>query len=309
MGHESRHRLGVDLGGSKIEAAILDESNTVIARHRVVTPQSGYTDVLESIRELTWGLEQQAGIAKPLPLGIGTPGSPSPVTGQMRNSNSIALNGRQLQKDLEAHCRRPVRLANDADCFTLSEAIDGAARNSEIVFGVILGTGVGGGVCLNRTILSGPNRICGEWGHNRLPLERVSILPTALKFRRLCYCGRRDCVETWLSGPGLAATHLELHGTTLDVEKLHDEPLKTLYQDSIGVYSALLAAALASVVNVIDPHSVVLGGGLSNIDHLYELLPDLLAKQVFSDVCKTSICAAMHGDSSGVRGAAWLWES
>lgn len=300
-------RLGVDLGGSKIEAALLAPDGQVAVRERRATPAGDYEATLDTVRALCLAVESEAGVTARLPLGIGTPGSPSPLTGLMRNCNSTALNGRNLAQDLETCCARPLRLANDADCFALSEASDGAGRDSTAVFGVILGTGVGGGLCLGGQLLRGSNGISGEWGHNRLPLERVSALPEALRKPRPCYCGRSDCIETWLSGPGLALTHEQLHGRAFEPAAMQAAALDEAHVRSISIYVHLLAAALATVINVVDPDTVVLGGGLSNIGSIYRALPALLATQLFSDCCNTRILPACHGDSSGVRGAAWLW--
>ena len=300
-------RLGVDLGGSKIEAALLDGGAVLLAR-RVPTPKD-YGSVLAAVTRLCDAVENEAGLrARSLPLGIGTPGSASPHTGLLRNSNSTGLNGRALREDLERACARPVRMANDADCFTLSETRDGAAAGAACAFGVILGTGVGGGVTVGGRLLRGPNRVAGEWGHNRAPLERVTGLPSRLRGEpRPCYCGRRDCVETWLSGPGLAHTHRVLHGADLDAQALHGGDLSGDLADSVAVHARVLAACLAQVVNILDPAVIVLGGGLSNLSPLYDLVPPALAEQVFGDCCSTAVRAAVHGDSSGVRGAAWLW--
>jgi fructokinase len=308
----TRLRLGVDLGGSKIEAALLRDDGRIAFRQRLPTPARDYRATLDAVRRLCSAIEcsaieDGADLGAPLPLGIGTPGSPSPQSGRMRNCNSTVLNGRPLRQDLEQHCGRPVRMANDADCFTLSEASDGAGRHGNSVFGVILGTGVGGGLCLGGQLHTGPNGISGEWGHNRLPLERIVDLPSELRAPRPCYCGRRDCIETWLSGPGLALTHQQLHGRPVDTAALHADAPDSAHADTLAVYTTLLATALATVVNIVDPDVVVLGGGLSNIQALYPALPPLLEAQLFSDCCNTAVVPAVHGDSSGVRGAAWLW--
>jgi fructokinase len=311
----SARRLGVDLGGSKIEAALLAPDGRVTVRQRRATPRGDYDATLDVINDLCLAVEAEAGLDNRLPLGIGTPGSPSPQSGLMRNCNSTALNGRRLAQDLEQRCARPVRLANDADCFALSEASDGAGRGYHTVFGVILGTGVGGGICMGSQLLRGSNGIGGEWGHNRLPLERVAKLPDQLLTPRPCYCGRNDCIETWLSGPGLALSHELLHGQVFQPALAHAgaqsaaeaAALADKHRQTIDVYLRLLAAALATVVNILDPDAVVLGGGLSNMEQVYTSLPALLGEQVFSDCCNTDILPAAHGDSSGVRGAAWLW--
>lgn len=304
---ENKPLLGVDLGGTKIEAALIDSTGEVLARERCATPKGAYEHVLAAISDLCQQLESNAGITTLLPMGICTPGSPSPQSGLMRNCNSTVLNGRTLGSDLQDLSGRAVRLANDGDCFALSEATDGAAAGLHSVFGVILGTGVGGGICINGQLLQGPNAVSGEWGHNRIPLERVPGLPAQLLVPRLCYCGRENCIETWLCGAGLALTHERLHGETIRVGELHRGEPDTRHTQTLDVYAQLLAAALGGVINILDPLAVVLGGGLSNIQKIYELLPTYLALQIFSDVSATRVCAAKHGDSSGVRGAAWLW--
>jgi predicted NBD/HSP70 family sugar kinase len=301
-------RLGVDLGGSKIEAALLNGAGEVCVRRRVATP-GDYDAILTAIAQLCAAVEEEGGLdAGTLPMGIGTPGSASPATGLMRNCNSTVLNGRALAEDLSLATGRRVRMANDADCFALSEARDGAGADEHIVFGVILGTGVGGGIVVGGGLLAGPNRITGEWGHNRLALERCPALPPALRAGpRRCYCGADDCVETWLSGAGLARTHEELHGEALDVAALHGRRIEGRLADTLDLYIELVGMALAAVVNVLDPAVVVLGGGLSNIDVLYDGLPGALGHHLFSDCSFTRLCRAHHGDSGGVRGAAWLW--
>ncbi|WOJ96276.1 ROK family protein [Congregibacter brevis] len=299
--------LGVDLGGTKIEAALLDHEGVVTHRARCKTPHGNYAETLSAIRELCEQLESSANLTERLPLGICTPGSPSPDTGLMRNCNSTSLNGQTLRRDLEEACARPVRMANDADCMTLSEASDGAGAEEQVVFGVILGTGVGGGIATNRSLLQGPNAISGEWGHNPMPLARVDELPESLNHPRLCYCGREDCVETWLSGPGLALTHEQLHCESIVVEQLSKGTPDDRHRETLTLYNDLLSAALAGIVNVLDPDVIVLGGGLSNIPCIYTEIPQLLAPKVFSDICRTKLKPATHGDSSGVRGAAWLW--
>lgn len=301
-------RLGVDLGGSKIEAAIIDEHGLRVGTLRAPSPIS-YDDTLFVIRDLTTAVETQCNVpAGSLPLGIGTPGSVSPQSGLMRNCNSTHLNGRPLAEDLERVTGRAVRMANDADCFVLSETRDGAGAGAPSVFGVIMGTGIGGGLTVNGLLLAGANGIAGEWGHNRMPLERVVAFPKVLLgSTRACYCGRSNCVETWLSGPGLAQTHLDLHGENLDSRALREGHISTEMTDSLRIHRHMLAVALAQVVNVVDPSQIVLGGGLSNMAELYSELPELLADAIFSDHYATPIKRSMHGDSSGVRGAAWLW--
>ncbi|EAQ95986.2 ROK family protein [Congregibacter litoralis] len=299
--------LGVDLGGSKIEAAIMDAAGVVTHRARCPTPKNSYEDTLAAIRELCEQLESETGLPDRRPLGICTPGSPSPETGLMRNCNSTALNGQRLLADLEDCCARPVRIANDADCLALSEASDGSGAEADSVFGVIVGTGVGGGIVIRGSLLQGPNAISGEWGHNPMPLDRLATLPPALSPSRLCYCGRQNCIETWLSGPGLALSHEQLHGDGISVGELSLEHPDDAHRASLSLYADMLATALGGVVNLLDPELIVMGGGLSNIPSLYREVPALLARKLFSDVCRTKIYPAQHGDSSGVRGAAWLW--
>ena len=290
-------RLGIDLGGTKIEGVVINESGDVVQRHRIPTPNNDYWAILNSVAGLVTHLTTDLD----LPVGIGTPGSISSRTGLMRNSNSTCLNGQPLLKDLELTLNRSVRIANDADCFTLSEAIDGAAQDAQVVFGVILGTGVGGGICINRELVSGANGITGEWGHNPLPAAVNEI--------RRCYCGGKNCVETWLSGPGLETTTKRSYQQTVDSRFIAEEISNNEPQAIalIEEYCDKLAAALAIVINILDPEKIVLGGGLSNIDAIYEMTPEFLPKYVFSDHVSTRIVRAEYGDSSGVRGAAWLF--
>lgn len=289
-------QLGIDLGGTKIEIIALDNGRGLL-RRRVATPQGDYDGTLQAICGLVGTAEQQLGTRGS--LGIGIPGTRSPDTGLIKNANSTCLIGRDLQADLERLLARPVRLANDADCFTLSEASDGAGAGARSVFGVILGTGVGGGLVLNGQLVGGPNGIAGEWGHNPLPWRS----PEDGEARR-CYCGKQDCIETFLSGPGWSARQggrrsaIELSRAAAAGEEQASEAFRQ--------YCDQLARGLASVINVVDPEVIVLGGGLSNIQALYEAVPPLLLNYVFSDSLHTRLVRAMHGDSSGVRGAAWL---
>ncbi|MDE0170049.1 MAG: ROK family protein [bacterium] len=290
-------RIGVDLGGTKIEAVVLNREGTVLLRERVPTPTGDYEGTVAALAGLVGDLEREVGAA--CTVGVGTPGSISPFTGLMRNSNSVALNGMPLDRDLEAALDRPVRLANDADCFALSEAVSGAGREARTVFGVIIGTGVGGGLVIDRAVQVGPNRITGEWGHNPFPGEFDS---------RKCYCGRLDCIELYLSGPAVAAEYRRETGIELTTEQLMrrvatDRPA----QAALERYVARLARALAGVINILDPDVVVLGGGLSNVDRLYEAVPRLWDQWVFSDGVATRLARNHHGDSGGVLGAAWLW--
>ena len=290
-------RIGVDLGGTKIEAVVLDDEGTVQVRRRVPTPVGDYEGTVAAVARLVGELEGQVGAS--CSVGVGTPGSISPFTGLMRNSNSVALNGRPLDHDLEKALARRVRLANDADCFALSEAVSGAGRDARTVFGVILGTGVGGGLVIDRSVQVGPNRITGEWGHNPFP--------GALDGRE-CYCGRTDCIELYLSGPAVAAEYRRETGIELTAEQLMqrvaaDAPARA----TLDRYAARLARALAGVINILDPDIVVLGGGLSNVDELYEAVPRLWDEWIFSDGVATRLARNHHGDSGGVLGAAWLW--
>jgi fructokinase/N-acetylglucosamine kinase len=373
-------RIGIDLGGTKIEGIALDAAGRSLWRERVPAPQSDYRLTLDAIAALVQRIESDLGERGS--VGVGTPGAASPVSGRMRNCNSTWLNGERLREDLCARLRREVRLANDADCFTLSEATDGAAAGAATVFGVILGTGVGGGICVGGRLLAGPNAIAGEWGHNLFGGPRG-----ALAAGRSCYCGRSDCVETWLSGAGLLRTYRELRGVDphpgSDVDpdvgsdvgpnlfgqvhigeavvRINSDPqdsdsqapglqapgsqnsgsqnsgsqdpaspvgphscgqgaprgaasVASLAQHgdriacaALDLYVEQLAFALAQVINVLDPHVIVLGGGLSNITRLYDEVPARWGAQVFSDTVRTALVPARFGDSSGVRGAAWLF--
>ncbi|SOD90586.1 ROK family protein [Caenispirillum bisanense] len=294
-------RLGVDLGGTKIEAIALAEDGAPRARRRTATPAGDYAATVRAVAALVTAVEAEAG-ARPggATVGIGIPGALSPATGLVKNANSTCLIGRPLDRDLAAALGRPVRLANDADCFALSEATDGAGAGAASVFGVILGTGVGGGIVVGGRPLAGPNAIAGEWGHNPLPWPRDEERPGPA-----CYCGRRGCIETFLSGPGLGADHGQgLSGAEVAARAATGEPTAVAALDR---YVDRLARALATVVNVLDPEVIVLGGGLSNLAVLYDRLPAALPAWVFSDTVRTRILPPVHGDSSGVRGAAWLW--
>ena len=283
-------RIGVDLGGTKIEAIALEGSREV-ARRRVPTPRGDYEATISTVSTLV--SELGAGT-----VGVGIPGALSRVSGLVKNANSTWLIGRPLKQDLEHAIGREVRLENDANCFALSEATDGAGAGAEVVFGVILGTGVGGGIVVHRKVLTGPNAIAGEWGHNPLPAPAAEDQPLPA-----CYCGRSGCIETYLSGPGLAADHLKLTDERLKAEEIAARAGKAL-----GRYEERLARALASVINVLDPDVIVLGGGMSNVERLYTEVPRLWSKHVFSDHVATRLVRNAHGDSSGVRGAAWLWD-
>jgi fructokinase len=290
-------RFGIDLGGTKTEIIALQGSDERL-RRRLPTPQGDYPATLQTIVSLVREAEAQLGSRGS--VGVGIPGTRSPDHGRIKNANSTCLIGEDLQGDLERLLERPVRLANDADCFTLSEASDGAGAGADNVFGVILGTGVGGGIAIHGRLLSGPNAIAGEWGHNALPWRSTVDGPA-----RRCYCGLDDCIETFLSGPGWAArSDLGLNARELATAAAGGEPAAT---QALARYCEQLARALASVINILDPHVIVLGGGLSNIPALYREVPPLLVRHVFSDQVNTRLVQARHGDSSGVRGAAWLW--
>jgi fructokinase len=296
-------RIGVDLGGTKIEAIALGADGTILARHRVPTPIGDYAGTLDAVAGLIGKIEQQLGGQGS--VGVGTPGAISSKTGLIKNSNSTVLIGKQLDQDLAAKLQRPVRLANDANCFALSEATDGAGVGARVVFGVILGTGVGGGIVVEHKILVGRNDIAGEWGHNPLPWPRTEELPGAP-----CYCGKSGCIETFLSGRGLAHAYMAATGKTLGAEEIARAASAGEPQASacLDLYADRLARGLTAVINVLDPDVIVLGGGLSNIAKLYDELPARIATYAFSDAIDTPIMRARHGDSSGVRGAAWLWQ-
>lgn len=295
-------RIGVDLGGTKIEIIALDDGGAPLLRHRVATPSGDYHGTVRAIVDLVQAVEHE--LARQGTIGVATPGAVSLKTGLMKNCNSTALNGRPLERDLSDRLGRPVRLANDANCFALSEAIDGAGCGAHVVFGVILGTGVGGGIVIGGRPLTGHNRIAGEWGHNPLPWPSEQERPGPP-----CYCGKAGCIETFLSGAGLAREYRMQVGDRLTAEEI---AIAAAQGDAralacLDSYRDRLARALATVIDIIDPDVVVLGGGLSNIEALYTRLPDLVGRYAFSDAVDTPIVRAMHGDSSGVRGAAWLW--
>ncbi len=290
-------RFGIDLGGTKTEIVALEGSEERL-RQRLPTPQGDYQATLQTIVQLVRDAERQLGATGS--LGVGIPGTRSPDHGRIKNANSTCLIGQDLQGDLEQRLERPVRLANDADCFALSEATDGAGAGATSVFGVILGTGVGGGIVIHGRLLQGPNAIAGEWGHNALPWRSPADGAT-----RRCYCGLDDCIETFLSGPAWAArSSLGLEAPQLAHAAQRGEPAAIAATQR---YCEQLARALASVINIIDPEVIVLGGGLSNMPVLYREVPRLLGRHVFSDQVNTRLVQARNGDSSGVRGAAWLW--
>jgi len=296
-------RIGVDLGGTKIETLALDKHGKARAGFRRPSPREDYRATLGAIAEMVEETERQAG-AGPSVVGVGMPGAISPATGLVKNANSTWLNGRPFQEDLAKALGRPVRTANDADCFAISEATDGAAAGAPVVFGVILGTGVGGGIVIGGRLLAGANAIAGEWGHNPLPRPAAAENPGPP-----CYCGRRGCIETWLSGPGLAADYAACSGQRLGTAAIvaGADAGDAEADASLARYEDRLGRALAHVVNILDPHVIVLGGGMSKIARLYRRVPVLMAAHVFSDSVATRIQPPRHGDASGVRGAAWLW--
>ncbi len=295
-------QIGIDLGGTKIEAAAIDGSAGIRLRRRQASPQGDYEGTIRAIRALVQGVE--ADLGQPGSVGVGIPGTISPHSGLIKNANSTWIIGRPLDRDLAEALDRPVRVANDANCFALSEAVDGAAAGAWVVFGVILGTGVGGGLVVGERPLVGAQAIAGEWGHNPLPWPEDDERPGPD-----CYCGKRGCIETFLSGPGLSRDHAKATGESLPVEEIARRAAAgdAAASASLDRHAGRLARGLASVINVVDPDAVVLGGGLSNLEWLYGERPGRLQDYVFSDVCTTPVVAAMHGDSSGVRGAAWLW--
>ena len=292
----------MDLGGTKTEAIALGDDGRTLARRRVVSPRDDYPATVENIVALVGEVEREA--AARGSVGVGVPGAISPAAGVLKNANSTWLNGQPLREDLERRLGRRVRLANDANCFALSEAKDGAGAGARVVFGVILGTGTGGGVVVDGQVLTGPNAIAGEWGHNALPRPQGNEWPGPR-----CYCGRTGCVELFLSGPGLERDHRERTGASLEAAAIGRgaEAGDAACRHTLEVYADRLARGLAMVMNVLDPDVIVLGGGLSNLGHLYARVPELWPAYVFSDRVDTRLLPPKHGDSSGVRGAAWLW--
>ncbi len=297
-------RIGIDLGGTKIELLALDAAGVERFRKRVATPQGDYVATLRAVASLVH--EAEAALGERASVGVGIPGALSRVTGLVKNSNSTCLIGKPLRQDLESALGRELRLANDANCFALSEATDGAGQGARVVFGVILGTGVGGGIVVDGAVLVGPNSIAGEWGHNALPLPRERDLPLPK-----CYCGRSGCIETYLSGPGLAADHLRQSGERLEAPDIVARAARgdARCEASLARYEERLARALAAVINLLDPDVIVLGGGMSNVERLYASVPRLWGAYVFSDHVATRLLRNVHGDASGVRGAAWLWDA
>jgi fructokinase len=297
-------RLGIDLGGTKIAAVVIDDHGAPAWEQRIPTPRDDYDATLNAIAGLVAAGEQACG--RPCTVGIGMPGAISPVTGLVKNANSTWLNGRALGRDLERGLGRAVRLANDANCLAVSEAADGAAAGATVVFGVILGTGVGGGIVVRGEVVSGANAIAGEWGHNPLPWPRDDERPGPR-----CYCGRRGCIETFLSGPGLSNAYRDRTGTSLRGEDIVARAAGDDVQARavVDAWTERLARAMASVINLIDPDVIVVGGGLSQLRHLYDVVPTIWGAWVFSDHVGTRLVPAKYGDASGVRGAAWLWKT
>lgn len=298
-------RIGIDLGGTKIEGIALDDAGKELVRKRFDAPQGNYKNTLSAIIDLVALLESETQLTGS--VGLGIPGTISPQTDLVKNANSVWLIGQPLHADLESLLKREVRIENDANCFVVSEATDGAAKDADVVFGVIIGTGTGGGVYVRGQSIVGANAIAGEWGHNPLPWPTAEELPG-----RECYCGKKGCIETWLSGPGFAKDHNMRNyqpqtTTAKDVVSLASQDDQYALE-SLRYYEVRLAKSLASVINIIDPDVIVLGGGMSNIEQLYTNVPKIWDEFIFSDHVTTKLVPPMHGDSSGVRGAAWLWK-
>jgi len=296
-------RIGIDLGGTKIEGIALSQTGEECARRRLPTPRGDYQDTIDCVAEIVRELDAETNAT--CTVGVAMPGAISPATGLIKNANSTWLSGKPLDKDLALLLGREVRLANDANCFALSEAVDGAGAGHRTVFGVIMGTGCGGGIVIDGQALVGSHAIAGEWGHNPLPWPDEHEFKTAPE----CYCGKRGCLETWISGPGLSADHLRVTGETKSAEDIAAAATRGDKHalESLARLTDRMARGLATVINVIDPDVIALGGGLSNISALYELLPACLPSYVFSDRIDAKVVPNKHGDSSGVRGAAWLW--
>jgi len=295
--------LGVDLGGSKIAATVMEETGAMIAQERVASPKNDYDATLGTIASIVDRISQKTGLGKGHPVGIGTPGSINPQSGLLQNANSTWLNGQPLLKDLETRLQRPVRIANDADCFALSEAHDGAGRDARSVFGVILGTGCGGGFVLHGELVTGNRGINSEWGHNPLPWAKPAEIPGPH-----CWCGHHGCMETWISGPALESDYKRLVGTARSAKEIaalgdRDEHARIALHSHVS----RLARGLAAIVNMVDPDVIVLGGGLSAMAHLYDEVPHRMAPYIFSQTKTVDLRPPDHGDASGVRGAARLW--
>ena len=297
-------RLGIDLGGTKIEIVALGSDGAELLRRRIATPQNDYDATLIAVAQLVLDAEHELRVpVGNSRVGIGTPGSISRATGRLRGCNSVCLNGQAIREDLERRVGRSIRVTNDANCFALSEASDGAGKGAAVVFGAILGTGVGAGIVVNGGLLDGPNAIAGEWGHNPLPWPRDDERRGAL-----CFCGRAGCIETWVAGPAMVRDHLESTGDARMTAEIVSASAAgdAACQATLARYEERLARALAHVVNILDPDVIVLGGGMSNIARLYTNVPELMRPWVFSDRIDTRLAKNVHGDSSGVRGAAWL---
>lgn len=307
-------RIGIDLGGTKIECVVISEENKILFRERLSTPKNDYLGILDTIEILVNKTLPYA--PHTTPIGIGIPGTLSSDTGTIKNANTTCLIGEPLDKDLTIMLNRPVKLANDANCFIWSEFCDGAAKDTRNAFGVIIGTGVGGGLVMNNQLVNGHNGIAGEWGHNPLPHFNKESRP--------CYCSKEDCIETYLSGPAFEKSFSRLSSKRASTHQMSTDPTTIIRADEIvslarigdpiaskhlDDYARMLAASLTGVINIVDPDIIVLGGGMSNIDELYELVPKYLQEYVFSDTIHTPVVKAKHGDSSGVRGAAWLWRN
>jgi len=297
-------RIGIDLGGTKIAAIALDMQNRTLAEHRIEAPRQDYTATISAICGLIEDMRQKT--SRSASVGIGTPGSISPQTGMMQNANSVWLNGKPFLKDLQGALGSSIRMANDADCFALSEATDGAGAGRKSVFGVIIGTGCGGGVVINGKLLSGPHATSGEWGHAPLPWMTREEFPGPD-----CWCGRPGCLETWISGPAMAADHKRRTNGSLTPPEIVAAAAKggREAQKTLALHASRLARGLAMIVNIIDPEIIVLGGGLSVMGHLYRELPELMIPWIFSDKPNPLIVPPQFGDASGVRGAAWLWNA
>jgi len=296
-------RIGIDLGGTKVEAACVAEDGQIVLRRRVPTPRDDYEGTIASIVQLVAELEGEMG--HEMTVGVGMPGTISPATGLVKNANSVWLNARPLDRDVSVRLGRPVRFANDANCFALSEARGGAAAGASVVFGVIVGTGTGGGIVVNGRVLTGRNAVAGEWGHNALPWPGGDEIPGAS-----CYCGLRGCIETFLSGPGLARDYANTTGHLRSPAEIAEaaEAGDRAAEETLQRYEDRMARALAGIINVVDPDVIVLGGGMSNLSRLYGAVPRIWGRYVFSDRVDTALVGPRFGDSSGVRGAAWLWE-
>lgn len=295
-------KFGIDLGGSKTEILAIDDHGAEVYRQRVSTPKEDYPAILNCIKDLVTNAESS--LSQTATVGIGTPGSLSPATGFLRGSNSTCLNNTPFKQDLEKLLKREIRISNDANCFALSEAVDGAARDADIVFGVIIGTGCGAGIVINQQVIDGPNRISGEWGHNPLPWPDDNELQSTS-----CWCGQQGCIETFLSGPALEQDYQDTVADYISAKDIISlaEQGDEVSQQIVARYESRMARSLAHIINILDPHTIVLGGGMSNVKRLYENVPRLWKEFIFSDAVATRLVPPVHGDASGVRGAAWLW--